>query len=111
MQPMKKIHLAIATDNIAKTVEDYSRRLGFEPCLVIPDQYALWRNETVNLSVRQDASCQPGELRHLGWEDPEATEFTASTDVNGVLWENFNAEQQAAEIEAAWPGMSYVPKG
>lgn len=107
---MNKLHLAIATNDIQATVKDYAVRLGFEPCLVIPNEYALWRNSSINISIRKDSTCKPGELRHLGWEDPDASAFTASKDSNGILWENFNAEQQAEEIEAAWPGTAYVPK-
>ncbi len=104
---MKRIHIALASADIAATVADYTARLECDPSLVIPGEYALWRTDTVNLSVRQDAQCRPGELRHLGFEDPTAGEFSATTDVNGVLWERFAAEVQAAEIEEAWPGTGY----
>ncbi len=104
---MKKIHLAIATHDIEATVTDYTQRLNSEPVLVIPNQYALWRTETLNLSIRQDKQCKPGELRHMGWEDDEANAFTTSVDVNGLLWESFNADHQAEEIEEAWPGTGY----
>jgi len=105
---MKKIHLAIATDNIAATIEDYSQRLECEPVLVIPNEYALWRSDFFNISIRQDSTCKPGELRHMGWEDSEAKAFTTSIDVNGLLWESFTAEHQSEEIEEAWPGTGYV---
>ncbi|MDG2991124.1 hypothetical protein L3556_09320 [Candidatus Synechococcus calcipolaris G9] len=104
---MKKLHIAISTNNIEATVADYSNRLGEEPCLLIPGQYALWRTESLNLSIRQNASSSPGTLRHLGWEDPAATEFTQETDVNGIVWERFNADHQAQEINELWPGTSY----
>lgn len=106
---MKKIHLALATNDMEATIADYSRRLGCHPCVVVPHEYALWRTTIFNLSVRRDSLCSPGELRHLGFEDATATAFTQSTDVNGIIWENFTAEQQAAEIEGAWPGTGYVP--
>ena len=106
---MKKIHLAIATNDIVATVKDYSQRLGCKPIVVVPNEYALWRSESFNISIRQDSSCKPGELRHLGWEDPNAQEFTTSTDVNGLLWESFTAKQQAVEIEETWPGTGYEP--
>jgi len=109
MNNMKKIHIALSTNQIEETIEDYTKRLACEPCLVIPDEYALWRTETINLSVRKDNSCKSGELRHLGWEDPEAKEFTSENDVNGILWERFNAKVQADEIEEAWPGTNYHP--
>ncbi len=107
---LNKIHIAISTDKIAQTVEDYSKRLGVEPCSYIPNEYALWRTETVNMSVRQDASCKVGELRHLGWEDDTVTEFSQDKDVNGVVWERFNSQLQADEINDIWPEAKYSPK-
>ena len=106
---MKKLHLAIATRNIEAIVKDYSQRFGCEPCVVVADQYALWRTETLNISVRYDASCEAGELRHMGGEDPDAIAFSTDKDINGVTWEAFTAEQQANEIEEFWPGTGYVP--
>ena len=107
--PMKRIHIAIATRDIAATVQDYSARLGIKPCVVVPGEYALWRNAFLNLSVRQDSSCSPGDLRHLGWEDETATAFTTETDCNGILWERFAAHHQATEINELWPDTDYVP--
>lgn len=104
---MKRIHIALASADIAATVADYSVRLGCEPSLVVANEYALWRTDVLNLSVRQDPACRPGELRHLGFEDPDAREFSATTDVNGIVWERFTAAQQAGEIAAAWPGTAY----
>jgi hypothetical protein len=100
---MKKFHIAISTDKIAATIADYSTRLGREPCVVVPDEYALWRTEQLNFSVRQDNTHSPGHLRHLGWEDAAVTEFTQDRDVNGVVWEHFNAQNQMNEIRATWP--------
>lgn len=100
---MKKFHIAISTDKIDATVADYSQRFGVAPCSFIPGEYALWRTESLNVSVRQDPSCTSGSLRHLGWEDPTAATFTQDTDVNGIVWERFSAEQQAEEIRDIWP--------
>jgi hypothetical protein len=108
-QIMKKLHLAIATKNIEATVIDYSQRFGCEPCVIVPEQYALWRTESLNVSVRQDSSCKSGSLRHMGWEDAKAVTFSEQKDVNGITWETFTAEQQAEEIEEVWPGTDYVP--
>lgn len=105
---MRKLHLAISTADVAKTVEDYSRRLACEPCVLVPGEYALWRTDTINFSVRLDSAVAPGSLRHLGWEDSRAQKFSIDTDVNGIVWENFSAKQQADEIEEAWPGAGYV---
>lgn len=106
---MKKLHLAISTNDIAATVEDYSDRLEARPCLVIRGEYALWRTATLNISVRRDDSCSTGSLRHLGWEDPAASQLSAETDVNGIVWENFTAAQQAEEIKEIWSEVNYHP--
>ena len=92
---MKKLHIAISTDKIEETVLDYTARIGAAPCSYISGEYALWRTDFLNVSIRQDTTCSPGELRHLGWEDPSAQEFSQSKDVNGIVWENFSAQQQA----------------
>jgi catechol 2,3-dioxygenase-like lactoylglutathione lyase family enzyme len=105
---MKRLHLAIATHDIAATVQDYTQRLGAAPVVVVPGDYALWRTETLNFSVRQDSTCEPGTLRHLGWEDDEAPTLTTDTDCNGLLWEHFAAHHQAAEIHEIWPHAHYV---
>lgn len=99
----KKFHIAIATDDLEATIQDYSHRLGAAPCVMIPGEYALWRTATLNFSVRQTADCPPGALRHLGWEDETATTLATDTDCNGILWETFAAHHQAAEIAEIWP--------
>lgn len=106
---MKKFHIAISTNNIEASVADYSKRLGTAPCSYIVNEYALWRTQSLNVSVRQDASCACGELRHFGWEDSSATQFSQDTDVNGIIWEHFSAEQQAEEINELWPSANYQP--
>lgn len=100
---MKRFHIAISTSNIDESVKDYTRRLGFEPVVIVENEYALWRTETLNVSVRQDPSTPSGALRHLGWEDPEATEFSSNTDCNGILWERFAEKHQNDEILEIWP--------
>jgi len=106
---MRKLHLAISTNKIDETIEDYSIRLGVRPCSSIAGEYALWRTDSLNLSVRQDASCASGSLRHLGWEDTSASEFTQDVDVNGIVWERFAAQHQADEINEIWPEANYQP--
>ncbi|EDY38249.1 conserved hypothetical protein [Cyanobium sp. PCC 7001] len=106
---MKKLHIALSTHSIEASVRDYSQRLGSEPSVVIQGQYALWRTDTLNLSIRQAASGPPGELRHLGWEDPQAPAFTQDVDVNGITWERFTARQQAEEIRQLWPEANHCP--
>lgn len=100
---MKRIHVALSVDDLAASIRDYTLRLEAEPTVVIGDEYALWRTPHINLSLRRDGSAS-GALRHLGWEDSEALEFSAEEDVNGILWERFSADAQDAEIEENWPG-------
>lgn len=102
-----KVHLAIAVRDIASSVAEYSQLLGAEPVLVIPDAYALWRTEILNFSIRQTPS-QHGAVRHVGFEDPNTERFSETTDSNGLVWERFTAEQQAAEIKQHWPGTDYT---
>jgi len=107
---VKKLHIAISTNKIEESIEDYSQRLGVQPCSFISGEYALWRTACLNVSIRQDAHCVPGQLRHLGWEDSSAHEFSEDTDVNGIVWECFSAQQQANEINAIWPEAHYRPE-
>jgi len=107
---LKKLHIAISTNKIEETIQDYSARLGVKPCSFVKGEYALWRTESLNVSIRQDQSCTPGELRHLGWEDDEASSFSEEKDVNGITWERFSAQQQAEEINELWPEANYIPK-
>lgn len=96
----KKFHISLEVNDIRKSILDYSNRLGQQPDLAIKDQYALWRTDSLNFSIRKGN--EAGRLRHLGFEDSEATLFSSETDSNGILWEHFNAEQQAEEIENIW---------
>jgi hypothetical protein len=103
---MKRIHIAISVGDIASSVEDYSRRLGCQPCIVVPNEYALWRTDTVNFSVRQTVD-GIGVLRHLGWEDSASNNFTKEVDTNGITWEAFSPDAQATEIKNIWPHANY----
>jgi len=107
---MKKLHISISTNKLDESIKDYSERLGQDPCSFVSNEYALWRTETLNISIRRDEDCPPGVLRHLGWEDDAALEFSSNTDVNGITWEKFSAEQQADEINELWPQANYRPK-
>lgn len=105
---MKRFHIAIAVADIECSIDDYSRRLGCPPSVVVPDEYALWRTSSgINLSIRRTRE-QVGSLRHLGWEDPSAAEFSTDRDVNGILWERFNTEEQDREILELWPHATRV---
>lgn len=99
---MKKIHIALSTHNIEDSIKEYSQRLSLQPTVIIEGEYVLWRTETVNFSVRQCTESESGRLRHLGWEDSEAVEFTKDIDVNGIMWERFNEQHQLDEIQDLW---------
>lgn len=105
---MRTLHLALAVSNIEQSVADYSARLGVLPVVVVSGEYALWRTAILNLSIRKTSS-PPGNMRHLGWEDTEASEFSTQTDCNGITWEKFAASHQAQEINAIWPNANYQP--
>lgn len=106
---MKKLHIAISTNKIDETIKDYTVRFGCEPCSFVKNEYALWRTDSLNVSIRQDPHCTTGELRHLGWEDDSAVSFSEEKDVNGITWERFSAQQQANEINELWPEADYQP--
>ena len=99
----KKIHLALSVKNLDEVVKDYNKRLGSSPEVFIPNEYALWRTNEVNLSVRVDPSFQPGSLLHLGFEDPSVDGFTSTIDSIGIVWESFRAQDQLDEINSIWP--------
>lgn len=99
---MNKIHIAIGVSDIARSIEEYSHRLGCPPVVVVPNEYALWRTDSVNFSIRRDIQ-NAGKLRHLGWEDPSASHFTQEKDINGIVWERFSQELQSREIKEIWP--------
>ncbi|WP_020407715.1 hypothetical protein [Hahella ganghwensis] len=103
-------HLAIAVQDVNSSVQDYNERMGQEADVVVDGQYALWRTKELNLSIRKASSGEAGKLRHIGWEVDDVPQFTCDKDCNGILWEEFTAKQQAAEIEAAWPETGYKPK-
>jgi hypothetical protein len=105
---MKRIHIAISVHNVAASVIDYSQRLGCQPCSMVDGEYALWRSETINFSIRQTGEAL-GALRHLGWEDSAANTFSKDVDINGIAWERFKAEDQADEINHIWPQANYSP--
>lgn len=100
-----RIHIALSVSDVEASVEDYSQRLATRPCVIVSGQYALWRTDTVNFSVRQSEPA--GLLRHLGFEDSTADAFTEEKDCNGLTWEHFSAQQQAKEVNDIWPDTRY----
>jgi len=102
---LPKFHIALSVDRLDASIREYSQRLGCDPCLVVPNEYALWRTETLNFSIRCDGE-KSGTLRHLGWEDESAQQFDRETDVNGIDWERFAFGHQQQEIDSIWPGQA-----
>ena len=100
---MKRFHIALSTSDINKSIDDYNQRLGAEPVVVVPDEYALWRTDSLNFSIRKENVGSSDKLRHLGWEDSSAKSFSLETDANGIVWERFTSAQQLDEINEAWP--------
>lgn len=41
--------------------------------------------------------------------DAKAPKFSQETDVNGIVWERFTAQQQADEINELWADAEYTP--
>jgi catechol 2,3-dioxygenase-like lactoylglutathione lyase family enzyme len=102
---MRRLHVALAVDDLDATIHDYSERLGAVPVAVVVGTYALWRTPEVNLSVNCDVAA--GErLRHLGFEDDAVSTKSESTDVNGLLWESFSPHWQDEGIIRAYGPIS-----
>jgi hypothetical protein len=98
----ERIHVAIAVSDIDLSIQEYTQLTGTEPELVVPGEYALFRTESMNLSLRRTGDA-PGTVRHLGFERDDASHFSVYRDRHGLVWENFNREHQRDEIAAAWP--------
>ncbi len=94
---MRRIHIALAVANLEESITDYTKRLGAQPNVVVEDTYAMWRNDQMNFSISQLPE-QAGQLRHLGFEDDDATGFTADRDPNGILWEWFSPSARDEKI-------------
>ncbi len=90
---MRRLHVALAVDDLDATIREYSDRLGAEPVAVVAGKYALWRTPEVNLSVNCDVASDQ-RLRHLGFEDDDVVAKSESTDVNGLMWESFSPQWQ-----------------
>lgn len=107
--PERKFHLAFAVTDISASIQDYSERLGVEPVVIVKNEYALWRTDQLNFSIRTVAEGQSIGFRHMGWEDDSAKGMSESVDSNGLLWEAFTAEVQLEEILELWPDAQMQP--
>lgn len=95
----KRFHISLAVADLTTSVKDYSKRLGADPVVVVPNRYALWRTDLLNFSISQKPGEIPGTLRHVGFEDSSLTDFTENQDCNGITWEYFTAQAQDEEIK------------
>ena len=50
---MRRIHIALGVRSLTDSIADYTQRLAAQPHVIVPDQYALWRTDTVNPAVYQ----------------------------------------------------------
>lgn len=107
---MKKLHLAIGVANIEESVKQYSLEFEASPVLIIPGEYALWRTDSLNVSIRKTKPEEFGKLRHLGWEKESVSKFSLKKDINGIDWEEFDAKLQEDEIKSIWPNVNYSVK-
>jgi catechol 2,3-dioxygenase-like lactoylglutathione lyase family enzyme len=81
---MRRIHIALAVDDLELSIADYTERLGAPPVAIVPGKYALWRTAEVNLSINSDVHAAQ-RLRHLGFEDDDVVTKSESPDVNAML--------------------------
>jgi catechol 2,3-dioxygenase-like lactoylglutathione lyase family enzyme len=95
--PMRRFHIALAVGDLARSIDDYSRRLGAPPTAVVPGKYAMWRTAGLNFSINELPE-RAGQLRHLGFEDDAVATFDNDFDVNGIEWERFSPAGQDEKI-------------
>ena len=98
---MKRFHIAIAVKDIKESIADYTERLGQIPAAIVEGKYAMWRTDLLNFSINQIPE-RAGQLRHLGFEDDAAQDFTSVPDVNGIEWESFSQKEQDERIVAMY---------
>jgi hypothetical protein len=94
---MRRIHIALAVGNIEQSVNDYTRRIGCHPTVVVAGKYAMWRTDQMNFSINEIPE-RAGQLRHLGFEDDAVSGFSSDTDSNDILWELFSPQAQDQKI-------------
>jgi len=94
---VRRIHIALAVGSIADSVEDYTDRIGENPTVVVRGKYAMWRIDQMNFFINEIPE-RTGQLRHLGFEDDSAIEFSAETDTNDIVWELFSPQAQDEKI-------------
>lgn len=98
---MKRVHVAIGVEDLS-SISFYEEMAGVQAEFIIENEYALFRTESMNLSLRVVPREQQG-VRHLGFEDASAESFSSVTDPSGVVWERFSEKDQMEEIHSIWP--------
>jgi len=63
---MKSFYLSLGVADMESSADEYTRRLGCRPDLLIPGEYALWRTDAVNLSIRKVGHVEVGLARGMG---------------------------------------------
>lgn len=94
---MRRFHIALAVADLTGSIRDYSRRFGAAPVVVVAGKYAMWRTDQLNFSINELPE-RAGQLRHLGFEDDAAGDFSVERDVNGIEWELFSPAGQDLKI-------------
>jgi hypothetical protein len=94
---VRRFHISLAVADLAASIRDYSARLGVEPTAIVAGKYAMWRTTQLNFSINQMPE-RAGQLRHLGFEDSAAGDFSVDRDVNGIEWELFSPAAQDEKI-------------
>lgn len=107
---MMRFHIALAVADLQASIDDYSARLGQPPTAVVAGKYAMWRTDLLNFSINESPQ-RAGSLRHVGFEDDDATGYSSTRDVNGIEWELFSAKEQDERIAAAYGQAAYAPAG
>jgi catechol 2,3-dioxygenase-like lactoylglutathione lyase family enzyme len=94
---MRRFHISLAVADLQASIRDYSQRLGVAPTAVVTGKYAMWRTDCLNFSINEMPQ-RAGQLRHLGFEDSAAGDFSSDHDVNGIEWELFSPTAQDDKI-------------
>ena len=102
---MRRLHIALAVTKLEASIAEYNQRLSCKPVAIAESRYALWRTETLNLSISQNK--QESGIRHLGFEDSEVIKMFSEHDADGIEWEYFTAAQQRLEIIKHYPDIDY----
>ncbi len=97
---VKRIHLAFGVKDIEESVFEYNVKLGEKPKVYVKSEYALWKTEILNLSIRK---CNEVGFRHTGFEKVNYSGFSEAKDLNGIIWEEFSEQAQLEEILEIWP--------